>query len=87
MVTGEKVDEFRKPSDWIRSRLFHKDGSLKHYDVVKYTNGYGKDKPTFTCKYNGCYVATVDEEHTYSNGLTVAVQEGDFIIMNGDVLN
>lgn len=53
MVTGEKNQEFRKPTKWILSRLYNKDGTPKHYDVVKFTNGYGKDKPQFVCEYKG----------------------------------
>jgi len=45
MVTGEKDIEVRKISTWIDSRLFNKNGSKKHYDLVKFTNGYGKSRP------------------------------------------
>lgn len=43
MLTGEKDKEYRKPSKWIVSRLYNKDGTLKKYDVVKFVNGYGHD--------------------------------------------
>ena len=29
MVTGEKPEEYRKPTKWIISRLYNKDKSLK----------------------------------------------------------
>jgi hypothetical protein len=53
MVTGEKKLEFRTPSKWINSRLFNKDGTKKHYDYIKFTNGYGSDKPYFVCEFKG----------------------------------
>jgi hypothetical protein len=65
MVTGEKIIEFRKPSKWIISRL------QKQYDVIKFTNGYGKDKPYFIAKYAGYGMERVGRSFKYSNGLTV----------------
>lgn len=53
MVTGEKDFEIREKSKWIESRLFNKDGSIKEYDLVSITNGYGKDKPNFIAEYKG----------------------------------
>lgn len=55
MVTGEKREEFRKPSKWMLSRMFNKnkDGSksFKKYDLVKFVNGYGNDKPYFIAEF------------------------------------
>ena len=85
MVTGEKPVEFRKPSDWIKSRLFNKDGSRKDYDVVKLVNGYGKDKPFFIAIFNGFDQASEDSIQTYSNGLEVNIEENDFRIFLGDI--
>lgn len=88
MVTGEKPEEFRKGSDWIRSRLMHSDGTYKRYHQIKFVNGYGSDKPYFICKYEGfleCYMEVA--ERIYSNGLTVSgIGRGDFIIYCGDIL-
>jgi hypothetical protein len=83
MVTGEKQEEFRKNSDWIRSRLFEKE-----YDYIKFANGYGSDKPYFICKYEGfmeCYMNVA--ERKYSNGLSITgIGKGDFIIYCGDIV-
>jgi signal peptidase I len=83
MVTGEKTEEFRKDSQWIISRLIN-----KKYDVIKFTNGYGKDKPYFICKYlgfNKCYMDL--SKHEYSNGLIVdGIGKGDFIIYLGKII-
>jgi hypothetical protein len=88
MVTGEKTEEFRKGSDWIRSRLFNPDGTRKKYDVIKFVNGYGGNKPYFICKYINfieCYFSIIARE--YSNGLRVeGIGKGDFIIICGDII-
>jgi len=87
MVTGEKTIEFRKPSDWIKSRLFNKDGSRKEYDAVKFVNGYGSDKPFFVAIFNG-FDTSEDKYkcHLYSNGLNVPVERGDFQIYLGEII-
>lgn len=75
MVTGEKNQEFRKPTQWIKSRLFNKDGTPKKYDVVKFVNGYGKDKPQFVCEYNGFEILHGPlPDLTYSNGFYLPSQ-------------
>ena len=88
MVTGEKQEEFRKNSDWIRSRLFDKNGNEKEYDYIKFVNGYGADKPYFICKYEGfmeCYMNVA--ERKYSNGLSITgIGKGDFIIYCGEII-
>jgi hypothetical protein len=88
MFTGEKQEEFRKNSDWIRSRLFDKEDNEREYDYIKFVNGYGADKPYFICKYEGfmeCYMDVA--ERKYSNGLSITgIGKGDFIIYCGDVV-
>lgn len=88
MVTGEKREEFRKNSDWIRSRLFDKYDNEKEYDYIKFVNGYGSDKPYFICKYKGfmeCYMNV--SERIYSNGLSITgIGKGDFIIYCGEIV-
>lgn len=86
MVTGEKTVEFRKPSDWIKSRLFNKDGSQKLYDLIKITHSYGSDKPSFIAPYLGVTEAKTSTIRAYSNTLVVAVEKGDFIICFGDII-
>lgn len=88
MVTGEKQEEFRINSDWIRSRLMDKFGNFKKYDFIKFVNGYGNDKPYFICKYNGfieCYMDVAKRK--YSNGLIITdIGKYDFIIYCGDII-
>lgn len=81
MVSGEKDREYRKPTKWIKSRLFG-----KGYDIIKFVNGYGSDKPYFTCKYLGFNRSHNDCSWSYSNGLTVEIEDGDLIILMGEII-
>lgn len=91
MVTGEKKVEYRKPSPWIKSRLFSRTKTgikFKTYDVVYFTNGYGKHRPYFIAEFsfftNISHVSKKQE--IYSNGLVVDIENGDFIIGIGQIL-
>ena len=62
MVTGQKDREFRKPSDWIKSRLWKKvktiAGSVpvyepREYDFIEIRSGYGKHRPYFIAEFQG----------------------------------
>lgn len=83
MESGEKTHEFRRPSKWIKSRLWNKDGTLKHYDLIRFTNGYLANSPWFECEYKGCFISLLNEQITFSNGLVVDVNEGDVVINCG----
>lgn len=48
IASGEKTEEYRKPSDWILSRLIG-----KQYDVVEFSNGYGHRAPKILVKFFG----------------------------------
>lgn len=86
MLKSEKTEEFRKPSDWIKSRLFNKDGTRRDYDVIEFVNGYGKDKPAFITIFNGFTTCKEVSERTYSGNFKVLIDEGDFIIYLGDII-
>ena len=86
METGEKKEEYRIPGKWIESRLFNKDGTKKEYDLIKFVNGYGKDKPNFTCIFLGFTECKKTFQKKYSNGLNVTVQKGDFMIKLGSII-
>ena len=73
-ISGEKIFEYRRPSDWIKSRLIN-----KNYDLVKFVNGYGLDKPYFICEFLGWTIAKRGT-HKYSNNLVVDVKENYFQI-------
>lgn len=80
MATFEKMVEFRKPSEWIKSRLYHKDGTERDYDFIEFSNGYGANVPKFRAAFCGFEICETDRTETYSNGLQVIVQKGDFMI-------
>lgn len=93
MVTGEKDEEFRKNSEWIRSRLFDKKGKAREYDVIKFTNGYGDHRPWFICEYKGfveLYAGNCPSsgvERRYSNGFILEdIGIGDYVILCGKII-
>lgn len=81
MVTGEKQVEYRSPSNWIFSRL-----RGKHYDYVKFVNGYGKDKPYFIAKYIGYEVENNPYTIEFSNGLKVDSKKGTVKIYINEIV-
>jgi hypothetical protein len=86
MITGEKTEEFRKPTSWIKSRLVG--DASKDYDLVKFVNGYGKDKPYFIAEFKDFeqYKETESQLKVFSNGLTVNVEYWDYIIYLGEIV-
>lgn len=48
-----KLDEYRLKKETIRRRIYHKDGTLKHWDAVEYTAGYGHHHPRVLLKLRG----------------------------------
>lgn len=81
MVTGEKCTEYRKPSRWILSRLIGKE-----YDLIKFVNGYGNDRPYFIAEYNGWGFELFGYKSEYSNGLTVNCERGTVKIYVGAII-
>ena len=81
MISGEKTSEYRRPSKWIESRLIGRE-----YDLVKFVNGYGKDKPYFVAEYKGYFKINVNERMEYSNGFTVDLTAGDYAIQLGNII-
>jgi len=53
ILIGHKKDEYRQIKETIRRRLYHKDGTLKHWDAVEYTAGYGDHHPKVTLSLRG----------------------------------
>ena len=80
-VSREKTSEFRRPSNWILSRI--KQG--KTYDLIKFTNGYGSNKPSFICIYLGWKTAK-SASYIYSNGLVVNVDENYIEFELGEIV-
>lgn len=53
VVSGIKTEEYReiKPH-WVK-RLLNADGSPKHFDAIKFRNGYKKSAPSGLLRYQG----------------------------------
>jgi hypothetical protein len=93
MVTGEKKEEFRNNSDWIRSRLWQKRKhetleiyDPKEYSKIKITNGYGENRPYFIAVFRDFLENIEPFERVYSNGAKIAVKNMDYIIRFDDIL-
>ena len=86
MVTGEKKEEYREKSQWMTSRLVDtKTGKAKHFDRVKFVNGYGADKPSFTVSFKGYRLEENGVHAQFSNGLTVDLRgKPTYVISLGD---
>jgi hypothetical protein len=80
-LSGEKRIEYRRASQWIASRLLN-----KSYDLIRFVNGYGKDKPYFIVEFRGYEVIKKYEQHLFSNGLVVEVKIGDYAIKLGKII-
>lgn len=94
MITGEKQIEYRDNTKWIFSRLYKKEISKtgleyftpKKYDFVKFTNGYGKDKPYFIAEFVFHASLTHSGYEKYSNGLEVLLTPGMHVIKIGRII-
>jgi hypothetical protein len=73
----------RKPSKWIKSRLYNKDGSQKFIDTIEFVNGYRKDSRRFIVPFLLLQIANKHDVFTFSNGLQVTVEPGDLLIYFG----
>ena len=79
MLSRKKKIEIRKPSDWIKSRLVNRD-----YRKIRFTNGYGNEKPYFVCEYNSYEIATRKQIINFDNK-EVIIEVGDYIIHLGKI--
>lgn len=82
MLKGEKKTEYREPSKWILSRL----NPTKKYDLIKFVNGYGSDKPFFVAKFLGWeFHKGEPTDKVFSNGLIIKIETGVVKIHFGEV--
>jgi hypothetical protein len=82
-VAGEKLEEYRRDSEWIRSRLLDKNGNPREYDFIKYYHGPGFSEKYHTTimQYNGCFWHEPDIHiGPYSNGFQTAITGGCWVI-------
>lgn len=82
MAAGLKPFEVREPTQWIKSRLFDNKGKPKHYDFIKFRNGYNKESPFFYAKYCGYKIfdKKMKLHFQYKNGLIVLAEPGYYKI-------
>ena len=87
MVTGEKSKEYREVKVWVISRLFHKNGTPKEYEFIKFVNGFGAKMPYFICKFEGFFLdKSCSIRRTYSNGLCLEITEPVYVINCGEIV-
>lgn len=41
ILSGKKTEEYRERKPYWESRFLDKQGSFKHFDIVRFKNGYG----------------------------------------------
>lgn len=85
MITGEKDYEIREKSRWMAQRIYDQDGRKRKYDFVKFTNGYGKDKPYFIAEFNG-FGMVHHIDRTFSNGFHLKIDGEYLCIILGKVV-
>lgn len=81
MITGEKQFEYRKPSTWLKARLYDKQGKPIKYNYVLFVNGYGDDLPFFITKFGGAGNAPIEVlDLKFSTGFKFDLHQGDVMI-------
>lgn len=80
ILEGIKKEEYREIKDYWKSRLMNDDGSFTEFSTIRFTNGYGSDKPSFDIQCNGIRIDTGIPEWGGSKETNV------FVIELGDIL-
>ena len=44
ILSGEKPEEYRDVTDYWRARFLTKNGEWKKYDIIRFSNGYSKNR-------------------------------------------
>lgn len=87
MVKGisNKDEEIRKPTDWIKKRLFNKDGSKKQYDKIRFYRGY--TTAYFETDFKGFIQSPLSIHKEYNHGERfVRIDKNDFIIKYSKII-
>lgn len=77
--TQEKMFELRRSSDWIRSRLYAQNGTVRNYNFVQIYDGYKTDREFMLFKYGG-FTHAAPHNWSFSNGLEFTTCHNDYII-------
>lgn len=87
MVKGisNKDEEIRKPTRWIKSRLYDKEGRKKSYDKIRFYRGY--TSAYFETDFKGFIQSPFTNHKEYNNGERfVRIDKKDFIIKYSEIL-
>lgn len=80
-----KREEIRKPTKWIEQRILNKDKqTYKRYDRIRFYRGYTSSY--FETDYSHIIKSKHDFENQYSNGETVKIEKGDYLINYNKIL-
>ena len=86
IVSGEKTEEIRLDSKWIKSRLFKADGTERKYKKILFRNGYRKNAAYCVCSFEGFRHADL-VHFSYSTGLTIDLKDQNiYVLYIGEVL-
>lgn len=77
IASGEKTEEYRDGTNYWDKRL-----NGKSYDVVHFTNGYGKTRPSMDVEYKGHHTIQTDlsgkhHKHVITLGKVITVNKAD----------
>ena len=53
ILEGRKKNEYRRNNEYWRKRLINPDGTAKIFDIIQFTNGYGKHRPAMRVEWLG----------------------------------
>lgn len=78
VACGQKLEEYRSPSQWIESRL-----RGKSYDLVEFKNGYGPNVPCVTVEFKGWHIGHGHESWGATPGWSYfVIQLGEIVSTN-----
>lgn len=85
IASGEKGYELREDKPFWQARLLETDGSLRDYDEIHATNGYGPQFPFLRVEYLAPYRLTQQAAQEFAvHGEKIA--GGQFVICLGSIL-
>ncbi len=59
ILSGEKTEEYREIKDYWKCRLMiWPSSNFKHFDTIKFTNGYARNAPSFMIECKGIKIGT-----------------------------
>lgn len=73
IASGRKRVEFRARTDYWRKRL-----EDKHFDEIRFVNGYGSDRPWMRVAYEGLYKSRWNDEPAYALRLGEVLEIGNY---------